>query len=54
MFELFRVTIKRGRNSNPYRMVAMKAKVLSPPKAKDAKDLEKVLTEVQICRVAAL
>ena len=45
VFELFRVTIKRGRNRNPYRMVAMKAEVLSPPKAKDAKDLEKVLTE---------
>ena len=45
IFEILRATIKKGRNRNPYRMVAMKAEVLSPPRAKDAKELENVLNE---------
>ena len=40
-----RVTIKKGRNRNPYRMVAMKAEVLSPQRAKDVKDMENILAD---------
>ena len=45
VFELMRDTIKKGQNRNPYRMVAMKAELLSPQQAKSVKDLELVLTE---------
>ena len=40
-----KATFKNGRNRNPYRMVAMKAEMLFPRRAKDAKYLENVVTE---------
>ena len=45
IFEVARDLIAKGRNRNPYRLVAMKAEILSPPRAKDAKELETVLSD---------
>ena len=42
VFELMRSTIKKLINRNYYRMVAMKTEILSPPRAKDMKQLEQI------------
>ena len=43
--ELMREIIHKGRHRNPNRLLDLKAKALSPPKATRVEDLDKILTE---------
>ena len=45
VMELMREVIHKGRNRNPNRLIDLKAKALSPPKANKASELDKILTE---------
>ena len=43
VMELMREVIYKGRNRNPNRLIDLKAKALSPPRANKASDLDKIL-----------
>ena len=45
VMELMREVICKGRHRNPNRLIDLKAKVLSPPQANKASELDKILTE---------
>jgi hypothetical protein len=45
ILELMRETIYKGKNRNPNKLIDLKAKALSPPKANKVNDLEKILTD---------
>ena len=45
IMELMREIIHKGRNRNPNKLIDLKAKALSPPRARKAEELNKILTD---------
>ena len=45
IFEMFRDVVHKGKNRNKNRLLALKAAVLSPPRASNAGELEKILVD---------